>query len=690
MIKKFREIISAIFLPSAGEWSFSGFDLSEQLDSRPKRKADIIKSLNSAFLIYLANEGHARFNEAKGFLEGMKRSSLSDIAEFFIRGAEMMRREIEDTCRLDPDFSDNLNSLHDFLIAGVKGHQHENGIEKIWSLFFPEGTGIRKNRENMVVSLRSDRVVDIAEINRDPISNPAVEILFTSNALLTVPPLSERSEGLCLSDKTADAVKSISGEEQLYWYDHPVQVGVTPEKNEILYGLRGLDEAVQFEKENGNMGDDERVTCVLSVSVTHRGLHSIAREYIEDQLKESGGLDNLDLYVFTEADTMKMLDEILAPAAEYFYDKNNAAELMAMFGVDGEYGRHYSFLKAVSALWQCFVQKDLKATFKIDLDQVFPQNELLRDTGATAFDHFRTDLWGAAGMDSTGKSVDLGMIAGALVNKGDMEESLFSPDVRFPGDHIALDEYVFKSSIPQALSTEAEMSARYSPEGIDGITRCIQRVHVTGGTTGILIDSLKRYRPFTPSFIGRAEDQAYVMSAVNRDGPRLAYLHKDGLIMRHDKEAFAGDAIKAARVSKLIGDYIRILYFSAYALEIRDEIREIKEFLDPFTGCFISKIPVTLVLLRFCLKAAQMFYDGKDDEAIEFMINGVKRINHAIEFSSGPESPLKKRYEEERIGWDLYYDTLLSIEINLKQNNRFALELKNRAQAIFESCRIGD
>ena len=122
------------------------------------------------------------------------------------------------------------------------------------------------------------------------------------------------------------------------------------------------------------------------------------------------------------------------------------------------------------------------------------------------------------------------------------------------------------SQLPQALSTQAEMMTRYGGDrGIDGVNECIERIHVTGGTNGILVESLKRHRPFTPTFIGRAEDQAYIFSTFFNRCERLAYVHKDGLIMRHDKESFAKEAIKSAHISKLIGDYIRILYFSAYA-----------------------------------------------------------------------------------------------------------------------------
>jgi hypothetical protein len=69
--------------------------------------------------------------------------------------------------------------------------------------------------------------------------------------------------------------------------------------------------------------------------------------------------------------------------------------------------------------------------------------------------------------------------------------------------------------------------------------------------------------------VGRAEDQAYLMSVLGDDavaiGPRLAYVHAAGLLMRHDKEAFAGEAIAAAQIGRLVGDDVRILLFSAYA-----------------------------------------------------------------------------------------------------------------------------
>ena len=63
----------------------------------------------------------------------------------------------------------------------------------------------------------------------------------------------------------------------------------------------------------------------------------------------------------------------------------------------------------------------------------------------------------------------------------------------------------------------------------------IQRIHVTGGTTGITVESLK-WTPFTPSFVNRAEDQAFVISSIN-ENEYLSHYHANNLIMRRYKHS---------------------------------------------------------------------------------------------------------------------------------------------------------
>ena len=72
-----------------------------------------------------------------------------------------------------------------------------------------------------------------------------------------------------------------------------------------------------------------------------------------------------------------------------------------VFGVDGAYGRHYTFLKAIAALWQVLIDPGVRGTFKIDLDQVFPQDGPRgRDRPLPHSSISRRPLWGGRGVDS--------------------------------------------------------------------------------------------------------------------------------------------------------------------------------------------------------------------------------------------------------------------------------------------------
>jgi len=666
-------------------------DTPEKLsfDFHPTDHDDTPQNLNTAFLILLAGSTHPLFKSAKRFFKSLSESSEgADTALFYEKGLELVPREIENVCKHDPDFADRLNRLHEWVSDSRNLEDVNRAAEKFWSVFFPEGSGILENRQERIKALRSKRKVTVTKLNADPITDPARQMLFTSNVLLTIPPTMKPLSELQTSDDLKGAVSEIMQERPLYWYDHPVQIGVEEKNNEVLYGLRGLEAAFEFEENHGQLPRGSRPICVLSVSVTHKGLQRVAKRYIEEETARSGGLNNLDLYVFTEADTKRIIHEIFVPAAEHYLQCADADSLLKIFGVDGDYGRHYSFLKAIAALWKVFVNPDIRATFKIDLDQVFPQRELVDETGSSAFEHFKTPLWGAYGRDANGHPLELGMIAGALVNEKDICKSLYTPDVSFPDHTPFYDEFFFFSTLPQALSTEAEMMGRYIPGDLDGRTGCLQRIHVTGGTNGILVDSLRRHRPFTPSFMGRAEDQAYILSVIGNPGKKLAYVHKDGLVMRHDKEAFAQEAIESAFLGKLIGDYVRIILFSGYAGVLTDDIRKLKEAIDPFTGCFVSVIPTTIVYLRFCFKAARFFEMGRHDEGVQFIREGARRIMNAMDFVSGEENRLKQIYERERLGWNLYYDTILAVEDAIENEDGFAQELKRKLEDIIDQCAI--
>ncbi|HDH50775.1 MAG TPA: hypothetical protein ENH31_05095 [Nitrospirae bacterium] len=695
MKQQFERIIRYIADPGKGAGSGLKINIREQFQPDEQDSHSVARNLNAAFLIALSGESHYLYDKALGYLNGHEgHTSWGRTAGFYKDGLRLVLSEISGRCSADEDLKKGLTDLYSWIRGQEAGHNPEKTVEMFHQVFFPEGVSLldEQNRKEKINSLREQRKIRISKLNPSPINDPAKEVLFTSNILVTVPPASDDIQGLSVSGHLKQMLKDISREDQAFWYDHPIPIGVSPWHNEALYGLEGLDEAVSFEKQRGTLDSDSRLTCVLSASATHKGLQGIVKEYLEDEFKKEKNIRHLDVYVFTEADTLELVNEILIPAAETYLGAGEHGILYEIVGVDGEYGRHYSFLRAVSAFWQVLIAPEIKGTFKIDLDQVFPQKELREQTGMSAFGHFKTPLWGAEGIDIRDNKVELGMIAGALVNQEDIDKSLFYPDVRFPDRGINADEFVFFSTLPQALSTEAEMMTRYTDNMFDGKKQCIQRMHVTGGTSGILVDSLRKYHPFTPTFIGRAEDQAYIMSVLFTDPQKnLRYVHKDGLIMRHDKEAFAKEAIKMAAAGKLTGDYIRILIFSYYVNALPWPFEDIKKTIGPFTGCFVSKIPLTVVYLRFALKIAS-FFDNETQEhrsqGFELLKTGSKRLHETIKKLVEAPDLLNEQFHKEKKGWKLFYDILDTVEKKLGQNDKFALDLKKKAEALVRGCRI--
>jgi hypothetical protein len=251
----------------------------------------------------------------------------------------------------------------------------------------------------------------------------------------------------------------------------------------------------------------------------------------------------------------------------------------------------------------------------------------------------------------------------------------------------------FFNRLPMALSTEAEMMTRYTgtADNPDGKSTCLHRIHVTGGTNGILVDALRRHRPFTPTFIGRAEDQAYLLSVLFAGPAPLRYVHSAGLIMRHDKEAFAGLAIEAAKVGRFVGDLVRTLYFSHYVKTLPWSDDQIKKTIDPFTGCFASHIPTTLVALRLSLRVAELLADGDQQanaEALELMEMAAERLDPLIGRLSETPLALADELAKQRDGWDLFYDSLNALEEALAEGDHKACVLRDAARRVVEDCRI--
>lgn len=682
-----RDTISRIFhalISSHGGTPFpTGVDILAQFNPDAAGEEDTAQSLNAALLMAMSGPKGPRYQDAITFIQRTSETKAWAQAIFLRRSVDEALREMEERCDIDAAFRRRVEDLAAHMTDASRGSDDIGAVRRV---FFPEGFQ-GEDIDGWVESVRRRRMLRITEFNPAPIQDPGRDILFTANALATLPS-PDCLERIAMDDGDKRALEDSWAAGQRYWYDHPTPVGTAPEHNELAYGVQNLAEAVAFEKRHGGLDPQAKITLLVSVSPTHTDVSGPVGRWIKRELSRVDYAKHINLYLVTEEDCLALLEQVLIPAAKEWLGCDDAAPLIRVFGVEGEYGRHYSFLKAAAAFWRVFIDRKVKATFKIDLDQVFPQDELIRETGATAFGHFRSPLWGASAQDSWGNNVRLGMTAGLLVNRNDIESSLFTPDVRFPLHAPVADEMIFRSAEPQAVSTLAEMGTRYR-EGSepDGRTTALQRVHVTGGTTGILIEDLIRYRPFSPTFITRAEDQAYLMPVMFHasEGAFLRYLHSHGLVMRHDADLFT-DAALDARLGKMAGDIARMILFSGLARALPWGAERVKRELDPFTGSFISPIPITIAMLRLTLRTAQLFASGAKNDAVRFFRLCVARLEGPMrDYAKG----LSQTFEQERAGWEIYYDVIQEFERRLAECDAAAVAYADRAVGIINRSKCG-
>ena len=323
--KIFQSICRQLFKPVEGDDVVSVFDPADQLSGDADEPAKVARRLNAAFLTLLAGKNHPDHRRAQTFLHQAADSTHGkEMARFYLAAVDQIHTEIENVCTRDPEFAARLKHLSAFLEATPQEQNPQQVTEAIWSVFFPEGVGLSSDHDKAVSAVRQRRAVKVQALNPEPIVDAAKEILFTSNVLLTLPAASQPYHTLHCSEALKQNLGKVSQERQRYWYDHPIHMGVKPQNNELLYGLRGLEETLKFERERGSIANDDRLTCLLSVSVTHQGLHETARSYIDEVLTHAGFLKNLDVYVFTEADTQQIIRDILAPSALHFLQHPDA------------------------------------------------------------------------------------------------------------------------------------------------------------------------------------------------------------------------------------------------------------------------------------------------------------------------------------------------------------------------------
>ena len=127
-----------------------------------------------------------------------------------------------------PEILNDLENLKAYLEQSP-AYSDVDFHNKLWQLFFPEGVGVMENKHTLADKLRKSRIVTIKEPNPGPLKNPCREILIAANVLLTIPAKNTDIESLNYDDQIKEVLRIAVKEPQLYWFDHPVQIGRNPQ-----------------------------------------------------------------------------------------------------------------------------------------------------------------------------------------------------------------------------------------------------------------------------------------------------------------------------------------------------------------------------------------------------------------------------------------------------------------------------
>ncbi len=123
---------------------------------------------------------------------------------------------------------------------------------------------------------------------------------------------------------------------------------------------------------------------------------------------------------------------------------------------------------------------------------------------------------------------------------------------------------------------------------------------------------------------------------------------------------------------------MRHIQFSAYARELTDDVAILRRELAPFTGAFVSKLPLTTALLRLLLTTLSWENDSAT-QASRLFVRGIDRLLAAASFAAGD---FVAELEEDRTGWRDFYDALDSLEVAIGAEERWALAARDNGAAV--------
>ena len=256
MDKNFNRIIQYITNPEILEKLNSNTNIINELYLDSQSDVYTARMINASFLILLAGFKNEHSKKAQEIFNRYKnQSQWESIIRFYEIGIKEIEKEISAQASDNSELYLDLLDVSNDISESNSIQNSDELLNTIGDLFFPEGAGLHQieNRKDAVEELRNKRTVKITDLNPRPITDPTRQILFTSNILATIPLEDWDMNDLDFSAKIRKSLNDNKNEKQKYWYDHPIPLGIAPDKNEAIYGLRGLDEMVEFEKSTGRI-----------------------------------------------------------------------------------------------------------------------------------------------------------------------------------------------------------------------------------------------------------------------------------------------------------------------------------------------------------------------------------------------------------------------------------------------------
>lgn len=135
--------------------------MKEAIEKACDEKKSVFEALNSSFLVLLSGELHPLYQISRQLFEVSKTDRIYEfISVFFEDGITLINEEITNEALHNTSIESIMNEM-------LRSHKV---LSDLWKLFFPGMKDLTNNATESVKSIRSKRIVDILELNPDPIS----------------------------------------------------------------------------------------------------------------------------------------------------------------------------------------------------------------------------------------------------------------------------------------------------------------------------------------------------------------------------------------------------------------------------------------------------------------------------------------------------------------------------------------